>query len=69
MRRDNGGATDKAVMRDRADHQGCVFLRHAERVATHVFIDDQIADNADFQLGEALYRSIRSEMANPCRWG
>ena len=54
MRGDHAGAADEAVALDRGNDDGRVFLRHADRIAGDVLVDDRIADHENFQAVEPV---------------
>ena len=49
---DDAGAADEQFAQHRGDDDGRIFLRHAERIAGDVFVDDQIADHQHLQRRE-----------------
>src|SRR3954447_13257051 len=46
---DDGGSAEETLAHDRRYYQRRILLRHAERLAVDVLIDDEIADHDHFE--------------------
>ena len=66
MRRDDPASADEHVAADGTHHQGRILLAHAERLAIHIFIDDEIADHRDAQAFQALQQCPARRTRSNC---
>ncbi len=69
MGRDDAGPADEAPFLDRRHHQGRVLLGHADRIAVHIGVDDQVADHQHPQARHALQRAAQARDAEPMALG
>ena len=53
VRRHDAGPADEALLLDRRDDDRGVLLRHSERIAVDVAIDDQVTDHEHADAGDA----------------